>query len=143
MEPLVRSQGVAAIMRGLYTQGGGSAGVKSRADVPSAVIDFLKRQQQLTPDGFLGISRAAGDATSVLERLQEITAPTLIVTGDTDFFRDASIEMKRRIPAARFVQINQSWHGTNIWQPEKFTSTVLNFLTDVEANNPVAGEGEI
>ena len=50
------------------------------------------------------------------------------MTGDSDFFRDASIEMKRRLPSARFVQINGSWHGTNMWQPEKFTSAVLEFL---------------
>jgi pimeloyl-ACP methyl ester carboxylesterase len=78
-----------------------------------------------------------------LERLHEITAPTLIVTGDTDFFREASVEMKRRLPDARFVLINGSWHGTNIWQPEKFTSTVLQFLSDVEENKPVAAEMEI
>ena len=140
MEAFVRGQGVAATMRGLYAQGAQSLGVKTRADVPSAVLDFLKRQATLTPDGFLGISRAAGDAKSVLERLPEITAPLLIVTGDSDFFRDASIEMKRRMPDARFVQINASWHGTNIWQPEKFTSTVLEFLSDVEAGKPVAAE---
>ena len=143
METLVRGQGVAAMMRGLYAQGAKTLGVKSRTDVPAAVVDFLKRQATLTPDGFLGITRAAGDAESVLERLPEITAPALIVTGDSDFFRDASIEMKRRMPDARFVQINGSWHGTNIWQPEKFTSAVLAFLADVEANKPVAASEEL
>ena len=49
MEPLVRAQGVAAIMRGLYAQRAQSAGVTSRADIPQAVIDFLKRQATLTP----------------------------------------------------------------------------------------------
>jgi pimeloyl-ACP methyl ester carboxylesterase len=139
MEALVRGQGVAATMRGLYSQGAQSLGVKTRADVPSAVIDFLKRQATLTADGFLGITRAAGDAPSVLERLHEIAVPTLIVTGDTDFFREPSVEMKRRLPDARFVLINGAWHGTNIWQPEKFSSTVLQFLSDVEENKPVAG----
>jgi 3-oxoadipate enol-lactonase len=140
MEPLVRAQGVAAIMRNLYAQRAQSVTPAERKDLPQAVLDFLKHQATLTPDGFLGISRAAGDAESVLERLHEITAPTLIITGDTDFFRDASIEMKRRMPAARFVQISKAWHGTNIWQPEKFTSTVLDFLRDVEAGTPVAEE---
>jgi pimeloyl-ACP methyl ester carboxylesterase len=141
MEPLVRAQGVAGIMRGLYSQGAKTAGLKVQAaSVPQPVLDFLKHQQSLTPDGFLGISRAAGDAPSVLERIHEITAPTLIVTGDTDFFRDASVEMKRRLTGARFVLITGAWHGTNIWQPEKFTTTVLDFLADAEAGNPVAAE---
>jgi len=140
METLVRGQGVATMMRGLYAQGAKSLGVKSRTDVPSSIVAFLQRQQRLTPDGFLGITRAAGDAESVLERLPEITAPALIITGDSDFFREASEEMKRRMPHARFVMINRSWHGTNMWQPEKFTSSVLDFLSDIEANKPVAGE---
>jgi pimeloyl-ACP methyl ester carboxylesterase len=143
MEALVRGQGVATMMRGLYAQGANAAGVKSRSDVPSSIIAFLQRQQQLTPDGFLGITRAAGDAASVLEQLPDINVPTLIVTGDSDFFRDASIEMKRRLPGARFVQINGSWHGTNMWQPEKFTSTVLDFLADVDSAKPVAGSEEL
>ncbi len=143
MEALVRGQGVATMMRGLYSQGAQSAGVKARTDVPVAVAGFLKRQATLTPDGFLGITRAAGDAESVLERLHEISAPTLIVTGDTDFFREASVEMKRRLPDARFALIKGAWHGTNIWQPEKFSSTVLNFIADVEANKPVASEEEL
>jgi len=140
MEPLVRAQGVAAMMRNLYAQRAESVGVKERSNIPKAVLDFLKRQATLTPDGFLGVSRAAGDAPSVLERLTELKMPVLIVTGDTDFFRQPSEEMKRRLRGARFVMITNAWHGTNIWQPEKFTKTVLEFLADVEAGKTVAGE---
>jgi pimeloyl-ACP methyl ester carboxylesterase len=142
MEPLVRAQGVAGMMRNLYAQGAKTAGFKVQTTVPPAVSDFLKHQQSLTPDGFLGISRAAGDAPSVLERLHELKMPVLIVTGDTDFFREAGVEMKRRMPDARFALITGAWHGTNIWQPEKFTKTVLKFLSDVEAGKPVAAELE-
>jgi len=141
LEPLVRGQGVAAMMRGLYAQRAQSTGATATT-VPPAIVAFLQRQKLLSADGFLGISRAAGDAPSVLERLQEITAPTLIITGDSDFFRAASEEMKRRMPGARFVLINGSWHGTCLWQPEKFTNAVLEFLSDVEAGRPVAGEEE-
>lgn len=143
MEPLVRAQGVAAIMRNLYAQRATSVTPAERKELPQAVLNFLKHQAELTPDGFLGISRAAGDAESVLERVHEITVPTLIVTGETDFFRDASIEMKRRMPAARFVEIKKAWHGTNIWQPEQFNATVLEFLRDVEAGRAVIEEAAV
>jgi len=141
MEGMVRTQGVMGVMRGLYTQGAQSMGLK-RENTPPGVADFVQRIERMPADGFLGVARAVGEAPSVLERLPEITAPTLILTGDSDFFRDASRQMQRRMPGARFVLINGSWHGTNLWQPEKFTSAVLDFLADVDAGKPVAGSEE-
>ena len=138
MEALVRSQGVGAIMRGLYAQGAKAAGI-TRATVPSGIAALLDQQEQMSPDGFLGVARAAGDAPSVLERLSEITAPTLIVTGDGDFFRSASEEMSKRIAGCRFVTITGSWHGTSMWKPEKFTRAVLDFLADVDAGKDESG----
>jgi pimeloyl-ACP methyl ester carboxylesterase len=138
MEALVRSQGVGKVMRGLYAQGAQPAGV-TRDAIPPGIVAFLERQNRMAPDGFLGVARAAGDASSVLERLGEITAPTLVLTGDSDFFRGASEEMSQRMPSCRFVTISNSWHGTCLWQPETFTSAVLDFLADVEAGRPVAG----
>jgi pimeloyl-ACP methyl ester carboxylesterase len=138
MEALVRSQGVGQVMRGLYAQGAQTAKVKVDS-LPPGIVAFLERQNRMAADGFLGVARAAGDAPSVLERLGEITAPTLVLTGDSDFFRGASEEMRERIAGCRFVLINNSWHGTCLWQPEAFTSAVLDFLADVDAGRPVAG----
>jgi pimeloyl-ACP methyl ester carboxylesterase len=138
MEALVHSQGVGVIMRGLYAEGAKVAGI-TRATLPSGIAALLDQQDKMAPDGFLGMARAAGDAPSVLERLSEITAPTLIVTGDGDFFRGPSEEMSRRITGCRFVTITGSWHGTSMWQPKKFTKAVLDFLADVEAGKSVSG----
>ena len=141
MEGLVRSQGVMGVMRALYVQGGQAMGVK-RETLPTGIADFVQRIDRMTADGFLGVARAAGEAASVLDRLPEITAPTLILTGDTDFFREASEQMHQRLPGARFVLIRNAWHGTSLWQPEQFTSAVLDFLADVDAGRPVAGSEE-
>jgi 3-oxoadipate enol-lactonase len=141
MEGIVRSQGVMGVMRGLYTQSAQASGL-SRKNMPASVVALVQRLDQLTPDGFLGIARAVGEAPSVLERLGEISAPTLILTGDNDFFRAASEEMRKRMPRSRFVLIDGSPHGSNLWQPEKFTNAVLDFLADVDAGKPVEGSGE-
>ena len=141
MEGLVRSQGVGAVMRGLYSRRADIA-QQARSDLPEGVLAHVQRLDTMHADGFLGVAKAAGDAASVLDRLPEISAPVLIVTGDNDFFRGASAEMKKRLPDSRFVLIKGSFHGTCLWQPEKFTSAVLEFLADVDAGRPVASEEE-
>ena len=138
----MRSQGVGAVMRGLYAARAGAMGIQRPEQVPEGVIAHVQRWERMTPDGFLGVARAAGDQEGVLERLPEIAAPTLIITGDSDFLRGPSEEMAKRIAGARFVLINGSFHGTCLWQPDKFTSAVLDFLADVEAGRPVAGREE-
>jgi pimeloyl-ACP methyl ester carboxylesterase len=138
MEGIVRTQGVAAVVRGLYSQGVASGAISGPKELPPAVVAHVERLERITPDGFLGIAKAAGDATSVLDRLTEISCPVLIVTGDSDFFRGASEEMHKRLPDARFVMIEDSYHGTSMWQPEKFTAALLDFLAAVDAKQPVA-----
>lgn len=137
LEGVVRSQGVMGAMRGLAQASG-----LSRENPPPDIAAFVQRIERMPADGFLGIARAVGEAPSVLERLGEITAPTLILTGDTDFFRDASQQMHQRMPGARFALIHGSPHGTCLWQAEKFTSAVLDFLADVDAGKPVEGSEE-
>jgi len=138
MEGLVRAQGVGAIMRGLYTQGATAGTLPKAGDLPKGALDHAQRWSMMTPDGFLGVARAAGDAASVLNLLGEIATPTLIITGDRDFFRGASEEMHKQMPDSRFVLIENSIHGSCVWQPERFTSAVLDFLSDVDAGRPVA-----
>ena len=141
MEALVRSQGVASVMRGLYAQRAATEGF-NLSNLPAGVAAHVQRLERMTPDGFLGVARAAGDQEGVLERLPEIAAPTLIITGDSDVMRGPSEEMHRRMAGSRFALITGASHGTCLWQPEKFTSAVLEFLEDVEAGRPVAGEEE-
>lgn len=142
METVARSQGVGVLMRNMYAQRAASGGLPPARELPAGVRAHIERLDGMSPDGFLGIGRAAGEAASVLDRLPEIGAPTLILTGDLDFFRPASDEMHRRMPEARFVLIKGSAHGTCLWQAEKFTSAVLDFLGDVDSGGPIAGSDE-
>jgi 3-oxoadipate enol-lactonase len=142
MEAVLRSKGALGVMRDLYVRRAGGTATPKREELPVGVVSHLERLAAMSAEGFLGIARAAGEAESVLERLGEIAAPVLVLTGDLDFFRGASEEIHGRLPGARFVLVRGSPHGTCVWQPEKFTAAVLDFLADVEAGRPVAGREE-
>ncbi|OGO49818.1 MAG: hypothetical protein A2148_07530 [Chloroflexi bacterium RBG_16_68_14] len=142
LEAFVRSQGVAKVMRGLYTQRPELQGFSRMEELPEGVRAHVQRLQRMSVEGFIGGGRALADQQSVLERLSEIEAPTLILVGDQDLLLDPSKQMKERMPGARFVLIRGSSHGTCMWQPEKFTGAVLDFLAEVDAGRPVAGREE-
>ncbi len=142
IEGVVRSKGVAAVLRNLFSRGAELLGANRPEDLPEGVRAHIDRLAAMSPDGALGAWEALAEQESVLERLSEIAAPTLIVVGDKDAFVAPSEEMKKRMPEARFVLIKDSIHGTCLWQPEKFTSAVLDFLADVDAGRAVAGREE-
>jgi pimeloyl-ACP methyl ester carboxylesterase len=66
------------------------------------------------------------------ERLEEITAPTLVVVGDTDHPKILAIadELSARIPGARRVDISNADHLVPLRQPEAFNAAVLPFLRE-------------
>jgi pimeloyl-ACP methyl ester carboxylesterase len=137
----IRSTGVAQTLRNLYAQRVQTPGTGA-TEAPREVQAFMARMHDLSPDGFLGAGRALWEQDSVLERLPEIGAPTLILVGDMDFLLEPSKAMHEKLPGARFSLIHGSGHGTAMWQPAKFTSAVLDFLADVEAGSSVAGSEE-
>ncbi len=65
-------------------------------------------------------------------RLEEITAPTLVVVGDEDALTPpaTSRDLLSRIPGATMAVIDRAGHLSNIEQPEAFNRVVLDFLLD-------------
>jgi pimeloyl-ACP methyl ester carboxylesterase len=111
-----------------------------QGQLPAGVRRHLDGLERMSPDGFLGGAQALRDQDSVLERLSEVRAPTLIVVGDRDLLLRDSRAMQERIPENQFVLIRNSLHGSAVWQPEAFTTAVFDFLALVDAGQPVAGE---
>ncbi len=142
IEATVRKEGAAAVMRNIYAQLAEAMGFARPEDLPAGVQRHMARLEDMSVDGFLGADRAMAQQESVLERLSEITAPTLMLVGDLDVLRGPSEQMKERLPESRFTLIKGSSHGTCLWKPEAFTSAVLDFLGDVDAGRPVAGREE-
>jgi 3-oxoadipate enol-lactonase len=67
------------------------------------------------------------------DRLHQIAAPTLVITGDADrLVPPANSEiLAKHIPAARLVKIPGGSHGFNFETPEVFNREVLSFLATV------------
>ncbi len=67
------------------------------------------------------------------ERLRDIKAPTLVITGDADLLIPPanSDVIADEIPGARLVKVPGGTHGFNFETPELFNREVLNFLATV------------
>jgi proline-specific peptidase len=78
-----------------------------------------------------------------LERLGEITVPTLITVGRYDEITPTCAEtMQRRLPQAQLEVFEQSSHMAHLEEPERYLQVVAEFLTHVEAGQAhYEGEG--
>ena len=67
------------------------------------------------------------------DRLHQITAPTLVITGDADLLVPPANSdiLARHIPGAHLVKIPGGSHGFNVETPEAFNREVLDFLAGV------------
>ena len=68
------------------------------------------------------------------DRLRDITAPTLVITGDADrLIPPANSDIiARHIPNARLVKVPGGSHGFNFETPDLFNREVLSFLASIE-----------
>jgi pimeloyl-ACP methyl ester carboxylesterase len=69
------------------------------------------------------------------DRLHQIAAPTLVLTGDADLLVSPANSdlLAKHIPGARLIKLQGGSHGFNFETPELFNSTVLDFLASVPA----------
>ena len=109
-------------------------------DAPQGVKSYVRNLRQNTALGLRGAWHTIMERPDVEDRLGEIRVPTLIVVGERDNLLAPSRLMQQRIPGCRFVLIRDSAHGTANWRPDAFNKAVLDFLEDLEAGRPVAGE---
>ena len=71
------------------------------------------------------------------DRLHQITAPTLVITGDADRLdpaRATPTSSRKHIPGARLVKVPGGSHGFNFETPDVFNREVLDFLAGVAAD---------
>jgi pimeloyl-ACP methyl ester carboxylesterase len=69
------------------------------------------------------------------DRLHQITAPTLVITGDSDnLIPPANSDiLARAIPSAKLIKVPGGSHGFNFETPDLFNREVLDFLRTVDA----------
>ena len=68
------------------------------------------------------------------ENMRRLTMPTLLMVGDEDEpYIEPMLFMKQCIPGSGLAMFPRSGHAINLEEPALFNSTVLDFLTAVEA----------
>jgi 2-hydroxy-6-oxonona-2,4-dienedioate hydrolase len=74
-------------------------------------------------------------APSAVERLAEVRAPVLVVSGGLDYSetRRASMLLAKGIRGARFVRMEDCAHVPPLEAPEAFASILRNFLSTIDA----------
>lgn len=103
-------------------------------DRGAAAVDEFKTRLLATPTAnipsIVALGRGIFGRNSVLERLGEIAAPTLVVVGAGDRSRPPheAQDMAGRIPGARLEIIPEAGHICTVEQPEKVTAVLAGFL---------------
>ena len=94
------------------------------------VVDLIRKLFLSTPvKGFVGCAEAIRKL-DYLDRLSEIKLPTLIMVGEQDMGTpvEVSKEIHKKIPDSELVIIPSAAHLSNLEQPERFNTALLDFL---------------
>jgi 3-oxoadipate enol-lactonase len=104
---------------------------------------YVERMARFPINGYIGVGRASPwEEEWQREVADEISVPTLITVGSDDLpmVIAGTAELHEHIKNSRYVIIRNSPHETARFQPDLFNRCVIEFLEDVEAGKPVAGE---
>ena len=92
---------------------------------------FVQRWAKNHKPSYLASLKAAF-GWSVLDRLGEIKAPTLVIGAEGDYFSNEEKERYTRlIPNAELAIVENSRHALPAEKPEEFNQTVLSFLLNL------------
>ncbi|MDW8315720.1 MAG: alpha/beta hydrolase [Rhodovarius sp.] len=81
-----------------------------------------------------GVQRQRPSLFDLREGLAQMRLPTFIIAGDEDDpTLEASIFLKRTIPAAALLVLPKCGHTINLEEPDAFNRAVLDFITHVDA----------
>ncbi|MBM4415142.1 MAG: alpha/beta fold hydrolase [Chloroflexi bacterium] len=103
---------------------------------PSQVPAQLARDPGLA-GAYLGMQGRA----DLTPHLPELAMPALVIYGDWDeLIADGVHRLADGLPQRRVVRMSGCYHGTSAQRPKDWTDIVQEFLADVDAGTPVAGE---
>jgi pimeloyl-ACP methyl ester carboxylesterase len=136
---LARSKGMTAVIDMMRANMPGATSAGGAAP-PDAVNRYLTNMAAMSVDGYLGGAKALQEWRGTLDRLPSIAVPTLVLVGENDSLLAPSRAIHAKIAGSRFVLLRNAGHGTNMWRPHAFERATLDFLADVAAARPVAGE---
>jgi pimeloyl-ACP methyl ester carboxylesterase len=80
-----------------------------------------------------GVQARRPSLYDLVEKMQAITVPTLIVTGDEDWpCLEPGLLMKRTIPTAALLVMPNCGHTINLEDPGAFNAHLVDFLHTVD-----------
>lgn len=106
----------------------------SQARLPAEVRERLRAQRlRNSPVGLANSLRGmgAGQEEPVLDRLDRLTLPVLLLAGALDGkYCGLAREMARRLPCARLAVVPEAGHAVHLEQPAAFQAAVRAFLQE-------------
>jgi 3-oxoadipate enol-lactonase len=112
------------------------------AESPYTFEEDLERIKLMTVEGYLGAAHAIVTRPDLTDRIQSITAPTLVMVGAWDDFLPCATRDHALIPGSRLVVRERCGHGSR-WRANTFLAEVESFLADVESGHPIAIERHV
>jgi pimeloyl-ACP methyl ester carboxylesterase len=111
----------------------------TRGDEPSADPKLAARAWGIEGDpGLEGAMRAMSTRPDLTPRLGELTMPALVLVGELDErILQGLPRLADGLPRRRVVYLAGSVHGTSGQRPGAWNQAVLDFLTAVEADEPL------
>ena len=102
---------------------------------------WLERLSRFSVNGAIHASRAVF-MTKVegLERVKELTMPTLVVIGEEDGLLPAAEWLRDELPNCRYALLTKVGHATARYKPEAWRGAVEGFLGDLAAGRDTRGE---
>ena len=104
---------------------------------------YVERMARFPVNGYIGVGRASPwEEEWQREVADKVNVSTLITVGSNDLpmVVSGTAELHKHIKNSRYVVIKDSVHETARWRPDLFYKAVTEFLEDVEADKPIAGE---
>ena len=120
------------------TYGIGPTRVQFQNKDPRGWAEFAAQLAEHSSTGssltMLGVQRRRPSLYDLVDRMQRLTVPTLIVTGDEDEpCLEPGLLMKRSIATSGLVVIPNSGHTINLEEPDLFNRACDDFFHQVEA----------
>ena len=118
--------------------GSGPARVQFENKDPRGFAEFVDMLAEHSSIGSVntlrGVQMQRPSVHQLEESLAALEVPTLIMAGDEDEpCLDASLYLKRTIPAAGFVLLPKTGHALNLEEPDHFNRLVSEFVHQVDA----------
>jgi pimeloyl-ACP methyl ester carboxylesterase len=132
---MISSQGMAKAAEGYAL---GPTRVQFQKKDPRGWAEFAAQLAEHSSTGssltMLGVQRRRPSLYDLVDRMQRLAVPTLIVTGDEDEpCLEPGLLMKRSIKTSGLVVIANSGHTINLEEPDFFNRTCDDFFHQVES----------